>query len=145
MTNAVARLLITMYYFLYNSKIFVSSARDRVFIPFLSMVGTKYFECFLGYSVKRACPIPRNSTWFIRPFFLMRGWGLGTRLDVCNNVMLVVKEFNCPKNFVGISKCSCLTFNFLFLARVCVCMCVHVCRANGNGTASTAMTIPVFE
>ena len=33
---------------------------------------------------------------FIRPFFLMKGWRLGTRLDVCNNVMLVVKEFSCP-------------------------------------------------
>ena len=26
------------------------------------------------------CASPRNSTWFTRPFLLMRGWGLGTRL-----------------------------------------------------------------
>ena len=25
---------------------------------------------------------PRNSTWFTRPFLLVRGWGLGTRLAV---------------------------------------------------------------
>ena len=24
---------------------------------------------------------PRNSTWFTRPFLLVRGWGLGTRLS----------------------------------------------------------------
>ena len=30
----------------------------------------------------RACTSPRNWTWFTRPFFLVRGWGLGTRLKV---------------------------------------------------------------
>ena len=87
------------------------------------MVGTKYFlKCFLGYTVKRACPRTRNSTWFIRPFFLMRVWGLGTRLDVCNNVMLVVKEFNCPKNFVVFGD----NFQLFMFVFVCVCVCVCV-------------------
>ena len=77
---------------------------------------------FLGYTVKRACPSPRNSTWFIRLFFLMKGCGLGTRLDVCNNVMLVVKEFNCPKKFCWYLN---ITFNFSCLC-LCVCVCVDV-------------------
>ena len=30
--------------------------------------------------VAKVHPNPRNSTWSTRPFFLVRGWGLGTRL-----------------------------------------------------------------
>ena len=33
-----------------------------------------------GDTIAKACASPRNSTWFTRPFLLMRGWGLGTRL-----------------------------------------------------------------
>ena len=29
---------------------------------------------------QKVCTSPRNSTWFTRPFLLVRGWGLGTRL-----------------------------------------------------------------
>ena len=36
----------------------------------------------LGYNVAKAPTSPRNSTWFTRPFLLVRGWGLGTRLTV---------------------------------------------------------------
>ena len=34
----------------------------------------------LGYTVTKVCTSPRNSTSFTRPFLLVRGWGLGTRL-----------------------------------------------------------------
>ena len=34
----------------------------------------------LGYIVAKVPASPRNSTWFTRPFLLVRGWGLGTRL-----------------------------------------------------------------
>ena len=34
----------------------------------------------LGYTVAKAPASPRNLTWFTRPFILVRGWGLGTRL-----------------------------------------------------------------
>ena len=30
--------------------------------------------------VRKAHTSPRNSTWLIRLFFLVKGWGLGTRL-----------------------------------------------------------------
>ena len=32
------------------------------------------------------CTSPRNLTWFTRPFLLVRGWDLGTRLSVCLHV-----------------------------------------------------------
>ena len=35
----------------------------------------------LGYIVAKVCTSPRNSTRFTRPFLLMRGCGLGTRLE----------------------------------------------------------------
>ena len=38
------------------------------------------FWSLLGYIVAKACASPRNSTWFTRPFLLVRGWGLGTTL-----------------------------------------------------------------
>ena len=43
-------------------------------------VGRKMFWSLLGYIVAKVCASPRNSTWFTRPFLLVRGWGLGTRL-----------------------------------------------------------------
>ena len=36
----------------------------------------------LGYTVAKAPTSPRNATWFTRPFLLVKGWGLGTRLGV---------------------------------------------------------------
>ena len=48
----------------------------------------------LGDTVAKVCASPRNSTWFIRLFLLVRGWGLGTRLDlyseVCSDVLQYV-------------------------------------------------------
>ena len=35
----------------------------------------------LGYNVAKAPGSPRNLTWFTRPFLLVRGWGLWTRLE----------------------------------------------------------------
>ena len=45
------------------------------------------FWTLLGYNVAKACASPRNSTWLTRPFLLIRGWGLGTRLvkNIPNN------------------------------------------------------------
>ena len=38
-----------------------------------------------GCIVTKACePKDIHSTWFTRPFFLRRGWGLGTRLGKGN-------------------------------------------------------------
>ena len=34
----------------------------------------------LGYTVAKPPTSPRDSTWFTRPFLLVRGWGLETRL-----------------------------------------------------------------
>ena len=38
------------------------------------------FWSLLCYIVAKAYASPKNSTWFTRPFLLVRGWGLGTRL-----------------------------------------------------------------
>ena len=42
----------------------------------------KIFWTLLGYTVTKVPGSPRSSTWFTRPFLLVRGWGLGTSL-VC--------------------------------------------------------------
>ena len=47
---------------------------------FIERVFRKIFWMLLGYTVAKAPASPRNSTWFTRPFLLVRGWGLGTRL-----------------------------------------------------------------
>ena len=47
---------------------------------FFERVFRKIFWTLLGYTVAKAPASPRNSTWFTRPFLLVRGWGLGTRL-----------------------------------------------------------------
>ena len=40
-------------------------------------------------TVTKVCASPRNSTWFTRPFLLVRGWGLGTRLELPSHVHLM--------------------------------------------------------
>ena len=40
----------------------------------------KVFWMMLGYTVAKGPARPRNSTWFTRPFLLVRGCGLGSRL-----------------------------------------------------------------
>ena len=57
----------------------------------------------LGYTAPRACASPRNLTWFTRPIFLVRMWGLGTRL---NN---------------GITKYKCMHIHHSFLAPFASC------------------------
>ena len=55
-------------------------------IPFwviLIRFGTKCFEhcSLLGDTVTKVCTSqPKEFTWFTRPFLLVRGWGLGTRV-----------------------------------------------------------------
>ena len=49
---------------------------------FFERAGRKIFLTLLGYIVAKVCASPRNLTWFTRPFLLVRGWGLGTRLTV---------------------------------------------------------------
>ena len=60
----------------YNSKICHLYLSIR---PFFEQV-CKRFWTLLGYNVAKACASPRDSTWFTRPFLLVRGWGLGMRL-----------------------------------------------------------------
>ena len=42
----------------------------------------------LGDTVAKVCASPRNSTWFTRPFLLVRGRGLGMRLQATMNYLL---------------------------------------------------------
>ena len=42
---------------------------------------TRFGRMLLRYTVVKLCASPRNSTWFTRPFSLLRGWGLWTRLS----------------------------------------------------------------
>ena len=78
MTNEIVRSVIITYTFLITVK----------FVHLHSSICT-FFErvcckmlLLLGYIVAKACTSPRNSTWFTRPFLLVRGWGLGTRLPL---------------------------------------------------------------
>ena len=65
-TNEIARSVIITYSFPCNSKI----------CTFLSRLSTK-----ASYTVTKAHTSPRNSTWFTRPFLLVRGWDQGMRLE----------------------------------------------------------------
>ena len=56
---------------------------------FFERVGCKMFWSLLGYVVEKAGTSPRNLTRFTRPFLLVRGWGLGTRLVMCLSTRLV--------------------------------------------------------
>ena len=51
-------------------------------VLFLRGFFCKIFWTLLGYTVAKAPTSPRNSTWFTRPLLLVRGWGLGTRLQL---------------------------------------------------------------
>ena len=61
---------------------------------FFEQIGHKMFWLLLGYTIAKACTSTRNSTWFTRPFLLVRVWGLGTRLRTVHckssNQILVV-------------------------------------------------------
>ena len=76
-TNEIVRSVIITWHFPYKSKKILMCT--GVSVPFWG-VWDKLVWMLLGYTVTRACASPRNSTWFTRPFFLVRGWGLGTRL-----------------------------------------------------------------
>ena len=56
---------------------------------FFEQAGHKIFLMLLGYIVAKACASPRNSTWFTRPFLLMRGWGLGARLSLAHQPSII--------------------------------------------------------
>ena len=73
-TNEIARSVISMQHFLYNSKLVYLNS---IIHPLFEQAVHRMFLMLLGYTVTKACP--RNSTWFIRPFLLVRGQGLGTR------------------------------------------------------------------
>ena len=72
-TNDIARLLIITWHFPYNM--------------FISIRVSMHTWALLGYTVRKA-PSPGNLTWFTKPFLLVRGWGLGTRLDACGLVYI---------------------------------------------------------
>ena len=78
MTNEIARLVIITYMLLTTLKFVHLHSSIRTFFE---RAGRKIFLTLLGYNVAKGCASPRNSTWFTRPFLLVRGWGLGTRLD----------------------------------------------------------------
>ena len=77
-TNEIARSVIITYHFPCNSKICSSHLSIHTFFE---RVVRKMFWTLLGYTVTEVRASPRNSTWFTRPFLLVRGWGLGTRLE----------------------------------------------------------------
>jgi len=70
-----------------------------VSVLFLSRLSTKRFWTLLGYTVTKACTIPRNLTWSTRPFLLVRGWSLGhARLFsylADNHNLHALKSFTC--------------------------------------------------
>ena len=47
---------------------------------FSEQIWRKMIWTLLNDTVTKVCASPRNSTWFTRPFLLMRGWGLQMRL-----------------------------------------------------------------
>ena len=73
MTNEIARLVIITYTFLTTVKFVHLHSSIRTFFE---RAGRKIFLTLLGYNVAKGCASPRNSTWFTRPFLLVRGWGL---------------------------------------------------------------------
>ena len=75
MTNEIVRLVIITYQFPYNSKICSS--------PFWAGWPQNIVVRFI---VAKGCASARNLTWFTRPFPLVRGWGLGTRLGVSSHL-----------------------------------------------------------
>ena len=77
-TNEIAGSVIITYHLPYDSKICHLHSSIR---PFFERVVCKMFWTLLGYTVAKLCISPRNSTWFTKPFLLVRGWGLGTRLE----------------------------------------------------------------
>ena len=76
-TNEIARSVIITLHSLTTVKFVHLHSSIRTFFE---RVGRKMFCSLLGYIVAKVCASPRNSTWFTRPFLLVRGWGLGTRL-----------------------------------------------------------------
>ena len=75
-TNEMARLVIITKHFPYN---FLSLLK-YISHTFFEQVWRKMFWTLLGDTIAKVCASHRNLTWFTRPFLLIRGWGLGTRL-----------------------------------------------------------------
>ena len=95
---------------------------------FFEQVGCKMFWSLLGYIVAKACTSPRNLTWFTRPFLLVRGWGLGTRLGshviVWGHMYLHAGSCDCMVSQVlWVIKSSIQSHNF------CMWLCVITCQA----------------
>ena len=74
---------------------------------FFERAGRKIFLTLLGYNVAKGCTSPRNSTWFTRPFLLVRGWGLGTRLRGKESLANIVLPYIAVA-MDSTSLCSCL-------------------------------------
>ena len=58
---------------------YVALPSQQKFPYLFEQVGHQMFWSLLGYIVAKVYASPRNSTWFTRPFLLVRGWGLGMR------------------------------------------------------------------
>ena len=72
-TNRIARSLIIMYHFPYNSKISSSPFEHLYFF------WGGFLWLLLGYTFAKPPTSLRSLTWFTRPFLLVR-WGLGTNI-----------------------------------------------------------------
>ena len=93
MTNEIARSVIIRSTFFTTVKLILSIS-IRASVPFFERVGHKMFWSLLGYIVAKVSASLRYLTWFTRPFLLVRGWGLGSRLSFspavwCNSILSV--------------------------------------------------------
>ena len=95
-TSEIARLLITMYYFRYNSKIFVSSACDRVFVPFFEHGWHKIFWVFFLVTLSKEHALAQDVHQAIFPHengLCCSQWGLvpsGVPVGSCSSLASLV-------------------------------------------------------
>ena len=68
-TNETVRLETITKHFPYSREKFINPI-----CTFFDQLWHKFFGKLLGDTVSKVCTSPRNSTWFTRLLFLMRGW-----------------------------------------------------------------------
>ena len=92
---------------------------------FFERVGRKMFLSLLGYNVAKACASPRNSTWFTRPFLLVRGWGLGTRLGMYSDLRVHVMNIIINKRAHSLFIVTLNLYLLPYTAWQCSCVAGH--------------------
>ena len=108
---------IANYYVPYKSYLIICSSPFK-YPYFFEPVSSKIF----WLHCHKTLASPRNSTWFTRPFLLVRGWGLGTRLgdmhtskwNFCQSkvwsqsqLLQQVTYYPCWLHFLVIDTCNC--------------------------------------